>query len=253
MDHRSRINKYLNRELSDEEKQSLEEELLSNPELLAEMDFQRFIARNIAEKDEDHFRKKLSGVYLKYQKKKESTRKRKRQLWISGSLVSAVLIFLAMFFLFSEQEPVSGEELFRNYYKPFDQNITSRSTSGAFDKVELFQGVNEYLKGNYRSALTRLNSYILNTGETDPYALFYRGLSSLELGDYNSACSDLERFLEGDSYYLQEHAEWYLLLTYLMLKDAEKARELSGKLEGESHFYAKNIQELRKSLSSISR
>lgn len=249
MDSKTRIIKYLNGQLSEKDKQALEEELLNNPELLAEMDFQRFIAKNITERDEDHFRRKLSGVYMQYQKKKDRIRVRKRKLWISGFTVGVFLVILAGLFLFPLNDP-TGEELFRKYYLPFDQNVTSRSTAEAMVEPELILGIDDYLKGNYQSSLAQLNSYIGDRENVDPYALFYRGLSSLELGHYTSACADLELFLEGDLYFLQDHAEWYLLLTYLVLDDQEKAKNLAGKMEGGRHFHSKELKDIKKYFNS---
>lgn len=154
-------------------------------------------------------------------KKNSLGRKAKQRKIINYSSVAAIVILLittSVIFINLNKESVTKDYLRENY------------PEADFIRGELIQMEKElqsalvlYKNKKYDAAIVRLESYI----KKDPdniSAIHYLAACNLEKENYEEAVCYFKRVVEHNNNLYLDQAEWLLALTYIRMKEKEKAK-----------------------------
>ncbi|MDZ7742300.1 MAG: hypothetical protein U5Q03_11240 [Bacteroidota bacterium] len=124
------IEKYLAGKLEEKEQAEFEKKLKEDPEFRKLFDHLQNIKKSIAYKDRIEFLSKLEEAESRYFNKRTKKPKKPggKGLLLSLAAVTLLLISTALFLFFKEGQR-SGQELFNQYFSPYDQFIEYRSGS----------------------------------------------------------------------------------------------------------------------------
>jgi tetratricopeptide (TPR) repeat protein len=124
--------------------------------------------------------------------------------------------------------------LFDKYFTPYDDVVTVRSKR----KGILEDAMREYSSGNYGAAI-KLYKSILKDKPKDVYALFYCGISLLEVEKFTDAKSKFSKLLRIDENIFRDQTEWYLGLTYLKSNNVSEAMIIFNGINKDNREYRK--------------
>ena len=115
------------------------------------------------------------------------------------------------------------------------------------EKILIQEGLNAFYDKSYDKAIAALNPSV----NVIPAARFYRGLSFFEKKNYNKAIEDFESTERQitDNRELMYETRWYLALSYIKMKQSDKAITRLNLLANSKKYQVKAnniIQELSK-------
>lgn len=99
------------------------------------------------------------------------------------------------------------------------------------------QSISAFDKGLYRLSEEKF-SVVLGQYPDDVNALFYGGLSSFQLGNYNQAISWFKAVLSQPLSTFDEEAEYYLAMTLKANRNYKEANEMFRSIQAKKGFYA---------------
>jgi tetratricopeptide (TPR) repeat protein len=243
MNHINRVQRYLDGEMTEEERRLFEKDIQTDSVLAEEIELHRHIINTVSEHDEVRFRNKLKEAYKLYRGKEKISqipgfiKNPKYIVYIAGVLTIGV--FLLYFGLRKTQ--ISTEELFEIYYTKFSQDVQSRS-SKEDSEDNLYVGIYYYYTGDYQESYKRLT--LITEEETLATAEFYLGCTEVEMGNYGLAIDRFKDVLNLDFNYYQEHARWYLGLCYLKLNRKVEAIEVFQEFSQKKSYYTENAKKI---------
>lgn len=161
--------------------------------------------------------------------------------WLYAAAAVLFLLALSVFSLF--QSATTPEELFSQYYAPYHDVITSKST---VNNQELLNGLFYYNIGDYRQAINLFNQG-LQHNPNDHDLLFYLAGSHLAIGEYKRAIAIYE-LLHFVSLQYYSPVRWYLALSYLAGNKTAEASEMLESIRDEGGFYAEDAGEILRKL-----
>ncbi|MCF8304671.1 MAG: sigma-70 family RNA polymerase sigma factor [Bacteroidales bacterium] len=215
------IERYMQGDMSDEEKRDFENQLDANPEL--EREFQLETELNKALKDEDVilFRSKVIKTIEKHHQagKEEQPTKRMPVRTLAAAMI-ALLLMIGGGYFFTMSDSGSGSKLFSQYYTP-DEVTFPRAANY---ESHLIEGFLNYQQENYNKAANLFERVLEHEKKADPSVHFYYAISSIETDNFNKAINSLEYILKDKNNLYTEHAEWNLGLCYL--KKGEKVKAI---------------------------
>lgn len=240
------IEKYLSGELSDAEKDAFEKQLDMDESLRKELEVAVKARAAIYAKGIEE-RKEAFAERWQEQKQQEILQDKfhSRRRLIPYVAVAAAIVGLLLLFNFFRPDKVqlSNQELFAQYYEaPLAPSIRVEGAVSNFKKANaaFHQGKFEEAALLYTQAL-RDASFV----QKDE-ARFFGGISYLELGQGTKALELFEQ-LEGANY--QEMKNWYSVMAYLQLDQAENARAILTQItQNPQHFYREKAEELLQKL-----
>jgi len=106
----------------------------------------------------------------------------------------------------------------------------------------LDQSISAFDKGSYRLSEEKF-SVILGQYPDDVNALFYGGLSSFQIGNYNQAILWFQMVLNQPIKTFYEEAEFYLGMSHKAAKDYNAANEIFRRIKSKGGFYAQKASE----------
>lgn len=106
----------------------------------------------------------------------------------------------------------------------------------------LDQSISAFDKGSYRLSEEKF-SVILGQYPDDVNALFYGGLSSFQIGNYNQAILWFQTVLNQPIKTFYEEAEFYLGMSHKAAKDYKAANEIFRRIKSKGGFYAQKASE----------
>ncbi len=168
-------------------------------------------------------------------------------LKIAASVVLIVSAALA-FWLHSQRQPHTGEQLFAKFYQPYAIEVALRSDAIP-DEDLLTKALDAFNKGKFTMAASFFESLYQQTHHSGRENLrFFIGISYIEAGEFEKAKRALSGpALERDNLFYLE-AKWYLGLIYLRTDNKDMARETFEQLSREGW---PDQQELEDILSRI--
>ncbi len=243
------IDSYLNDELDEHAQSLLEDELLVNSGLAADLTFHREVDRAIMEKDVMALRASLRSISQKEQDRSSeklgvASPKRKNLLWYA---VASSVVLMFVFGSLVRHKTYTSQQLYSSYYQPY-KNGASVSRSAASASVnELNTALLEIDRGDYTGALKSLKS--ASAKEKDGFSVnFYSGVAYQELGEFRSAINSFSEVVRHGDNLLVEQSEWYIGLCYLRIEEREKAiAQLKG-IVSRNGFYHDQSSKLLKQL-----
>jgi tetratricopeptide (TPR) repeat protein len=159
-------------------------------------------------------------------------------------LVAAATI--GVFILIKTLNPSPNhEELYLKYYQPLEAFSTTTRSSNT--SVDLFSdAIGFYKEGQYKSA-TAIFSDLVAKEPSNIHYQFFKGISLLELGDFNQAIALLNKVVTNNQEFKKE-AQWYLGLSYLKTNNIEKAIACFKELSYSKGHYQTKANDLLKRL-----
>lgn len=174
---------------------------------------------------------------------KKPKKNRFRNMAIATVIAASVTIIIAVGILPTNMDP---DSLFEHYYEPFGASDFSQRGEGQEKYVDIAQGINYYVDGNYSQSIDQFDQ-LASDPTIQSEVQFFSALSYMGLGQYPDAQPMLESVLVSDSRY-QTETLWYLSLCYLKAGEFEQVNTLLGQLEQYDGLYQKDAQALLKKL-----
>jgi tetratricopeptide (TPR) repeat protein len=245
------IIKYFDGELDPKESEEIKVYLNSNKDLFEKYQLINEIELNLKDKETYILRNTINTIVENYHKmhhiRKNSEKIRslfpkiKRYYRIAAAFLILVVAVFTINHLLSKssQKP---KNLFTKYYEPYQKNISNRSAANHINTLQL--GFQAYKNKKYQTAI----SYFDKVLSMDSTVLFYKGIASIECGDYITALNSFIQ-LTGDStsqYNIQSH--WYIALTWLKLDQPANAKPHLNWLMKNNRFYGNKANALLKEI-----
>lgn len=232
-----RIEQYLLKNMKDSEREALEDELNSDPELKKLTEEKQVFIRGI----KAGFNAELKLKLQREDKRLNRRVKTRRLRYISGIAAILVIgIFSTVFLNTVKQDPI---KIYDKYYQAYP-NITmplSRSGENTVNPYYLYE------TGNLQAALTGFKVLIKDNPD-DVAALFYTGVIYMELADFDKAIEYLKRVIAEDSNKFTQPANWYISLAYIHSNNLETAVKYLDQLAKGDDIYGKNSKKILKKL-----
>jgi len=237
------IANYLYDDMSQEEREKFENDLLVNEELAKEYQIQsaanRYIESRIVLEEmqsdphlaeaeefvEDYFDTELTATKSVTGRTRTGSSWKKNLYWMGAVAAVFIGIITTVSVLFSEP----SDTLFHKYYTAFDEATMSVRGNDSDLSNEISKGIGAYSSGDYEKSVQIFQQ--LSTGHPDnPVIKFYLGLNHMALKQYKTAIIQFEDYLNTYEVFIPE-VKWYLGLCYLKSGDQENAILLLQDLE----------------------
>jgi tetratricopeptide (TPR) repeat protein len=222
MDLHELAERYVLSNLNPGEKEFIEEEMRINNELRKEVELLQGLSYAVQDQDLLDFRAMVQEEAAVYKISRKGIRMRKIFIRASAAAASIILV-AATFFVLSVQshKAINTGKIYSHYYSIYSSGLASRSGGGISEDL-YGKAVCQYLAKDFRSARTSFDSVLIQN-PADNKALFFSGISSMELKDYQIASARFEKIIQnGNSLYI-EQAEWYSGLALLAINDRKNA------------------------------
>lgn len=241
------IERYLDGDMGCDEEKWFAKELESNTWLQKEVQLHRNVNNVIGETDVAGLQHQLDDIHasLGFDKpaiaKTNAHSRRTRRMAAAGS-VAALVVAAGVFVFVSIFGDYSNEELFAEYYKPYDVHMNVRSGNEIIDKG-LSKAMELYEEKDYYNAL-RLFEQILKEDESRIGLNLYSGISQMEIEEYKGANRSFQRIIDNKTNLYIDQAEWYMAFCYLMTDNRQKAIEQFSAISAGDSYYSEKAGEI---------
>lgn len=246
------IDRYLHRELAEEELAAFELEMEDNPDLVAEVNLYQEIDSAIQESDVMSLRSRLDAINkdILGEKSKEGsfiTRIPRKKLAVAS--VAASLILLLGINGILKNNLTTTDSLYGKYYTTYPGTGISRAAGTGLDK-EISQALRQFNEKNYGESLI-LFSAILDQDADNPVGNFYSGMAYQETGQFEKAIASYQLVIKAGNNLFVNQAEWYSGLCYLQNDDRKHAISQFRKIAGSKGFYSEKALAILRKLKNI--
>ena len=233
------LQKYLDNELSEKELARFEHELNASPELLVDLDLYKEVDEAIADTEVLDFRSQLTD--LREETRKSETGKRvfrfTRPWHYAASAALALLVAIGLATVLGR--PLSNNDLFSKYMKPYELVLTNRSVDNQATTLWMNKAQEHFNNSDFESAIDCFEE-VLVVNSNKKEADFYIGVSYMEIDQHQEASESFSRVIElNDNLYIQK-AEWYLAGCLLAMDETDHARRKLAKIADSSNHYYKD-------------
>ena len=252
------IEDYLNGTLSDKDIKAFLSRLESDDAFKAQFEFEKQLFENFNEEawsyadrnnpkvkayksalDSPEFselKQNIVEVSKNYSKNSSKSNSSRNLLYYVAAAVIAV--FIAFQFMFNQ--PQTGKELYYAYVAMDDlPGFVTRSDSTETRAIK----AQELFKEKQYSASIPLFQDLLRSNPNDGRLYLYLGVAQAETEDYDQALKVFDRLISSDLVDA-EKGYWYKALTYLKMKENDKALALLQNIKTEGLFNAEKAGEL---------
>ena len=224
-----KIEKYLNKELSGEEQQKMEELIAQDSALKKEVSLHRDLSAFLSDTKGIELEGKLSLIGAEYAAKyKQNKQSRRWTAWMAA----ASLLFVLAFGWWYNQSGVNSEQLFAAHYETYISDELERSNSTALSNP-MERGLDAYIKEDYKAAVRELEGAIQAADAPDnshATILFHLAMSSFELQSYEAAKDYLNQLVGLKEGTYTQQAYWYLALIHLKEGNVERSEHFLQQL-----------------------
>ncbi|KPK84095.1 MAG: hypothetical protein AMS27_10915 [Bacteroides sp. SM23_62_1] len=217
------------------ENEEIEDEIDKETEKLSTDDISEFGKENrdLSDSDLDDFKEILKEAENSYFHHSKSRYKEIRIIWYASAAVLIIALSTASF-LFVRESQQRKADLFAYYYEPYiksDQIFELTRTNDDF-----YYAIKVFEAGDFSRA-TLLFRNLSDSSELQVYALFYDGLTSIELGRWEDAIHSFQQAIGCGESQMDASIRWYLGLCYLRIDDDESAKKQFEVLSSEKNPY----------------
>jgi tetratricopeptide (TPR) repeat protein len=240
------LQKYLDNELSEKELARFEQELNASPDLLVDLDLYKEVDEAIADTEVLDFRAQLTD--LREETRRSETGRRvfrfTRPWHYAASAALALLVAIGLATVLGR--PLSNNDLFAKYMKPYELVLTNRSADTEATQQWLDRGGNYFLQGEFEKAIECFDEVLfLNAEKVE--ADFYMGMSYMEIEQHKNASESFIRVIEQNDNLFIQKAEWFLAGCLLAMDETDRARRQLAMIASSSeHFYSKDAAKILK-------
>lgn len=254
------IERFLKDLLPKEEKEQVLHRIKTDNAFKDKVDFERELFESLDEDDWhfiEHYNKEQVEDYTSILRSKElkdlkeelkRVNEKQKELEVSSKhinwkriLVSSAAILAIMFSVYMfTNDNVSSQDLYVEYFDVSElPSLVSRDDSNnQLAKAQLL-----FEDANYNDALQLLNKEATNKDNVNGSLLIYKGVSEMQLGNFNDAKSTFDSLINSD-FLDAEKGYWYKALLYLKQDDKEMARQILEGVVAQSYFNTENAKML---------
>lgn len=231
-----KIEGYLNDELTEDEMDLFESELIKNKNLTQEVDLVKHINFALQEKEIMQLRNTLREIAKAQEKENQNERSitgrvKSRKIAISAVAASLILAMGVTGLL----RYTADDNIYQNFHSPYETAGISRSSNSSSDQT-FAMALEKYNSKDYQSALDLLQEVIAKD-QNNTASHFYSGVSLQELGKYKNAIEEYQIVVIDKDNLFIEQAEWYIGLCLIQTKEDQKAIEQFRKIAKGKGFY----------------
>jgi tetratricopeptide (TPR) repeat protein len=237
------IERYLDNELSTDEKVRFESRLRNEAGLAEELHLQRQLREGLRAAGRGRLLDMLAAedrqmdeYHPPAQVIRFDDATRQRFYWAAAAIL---LLLVPLYLILGPGR--RDDKLFAAYFKPY-QGVSVQA--GA----PLAQAMQEYQQRDYAQALPILER-LLGEGSAEDTTLFFKGNASLALEQTPGAISSFRQIIANPKHPFYREAQWYLALAYLQDGSADEAKtQLQSFSSDASHPHHEEATELLKKL-----
>jgi hypothetical protein len=237
------IEKFINNELSNEERVLLNERR-KDPAFSKELKLHQDTGDAIKE-----YHSKTLRTELKQRVKEipvSDLRARRRSIFMYWAAASVMVCAIAGYFILRSGSS-SDKNLFDSYFKAFPATIITRGNDDESSDAAL----KKYEKGDYEGAALIIQPLIekeKNIEEKHKLKLLL-GNCWLKLNETHKAKKCFKEIMEDSDTQFRQHGEWYFALSLLKNKQRDSSQLILDKIIHSNSIYARQADDLSKKLS----
>jgi tetratricopeptide (TPR) repeat protein len=214
--------------LNDEDLQSFESKLNSDPEFKKEVELHRAVIHGVKE----FFQEKTLNHFADLEKQAalSTPDKRVKVISLSYKILAFAASVVLILWIWNPFYSVNGEELFATYYTSYlnyDENVEdSLNRSDNYKKAFFAYEQKKYKDACSLFELTGKVYQARTPEDIDNEAVieFYWGMSLLELDKLQDALLHLQKSVNADKHRYSDNANWYMALILIRLGNYDEAR-----------------------------
>lgn len=237
------IERYLDGEMTIEERIWFEQELKVDEQLALEFRLEIQIHEALSQEDIIDFLGKLqkASSQIKGERKPHVVPLYRRTARVAA--IITLLISLSGILYLTLPRDYSSEKLFEHYYSYQRNEGVTRSGN-----TNLVEAVLRFQSGDFNGAVSMFD-VILTEDSSNIAVQFYNGIAHIELQNYDEAIASFEYIIGHNQNLYVDHAEWYLGLCYLRMNEEEKAvAQFQSIAENNGNYHAGEAMDLLKKL-----
>ena len=242
LDYNDFIERYLQGEMTPEEKMWFEKEIEGNMALYEEVKLRRQVDLVLSDKELVELKAQLEQIHMEIHEVTEKGRGAIRKIYHRVYYAAGALVMLIIGFSFyMYNRDFSNNKIIEAYYQPASANTTFRS--GSAENDQLAKAMDYYKNHEYESAITLFED-ILSKDPTKIGLNLYSGISHMEVKEYNAANESFQTIIQNQPNPFVESAKWYLGMCYIMTNKREKAAEQFKALADNKGFYQQDAKRI---------
>lgn len=236
------IEQYLNNELSESERQELENQLATDHNLSNEFERRQTAHKMIDFMVTENLRKQLRDLEAD-ETKVVPLSTRSRRMYALAIAACVIILIGAFFFIIPSGQNLSNAQLALNLYEA--PAFTVRGTEGQTIQANIAQGVEALSNKNYDLAITTLEQV---TPDNDYYTMarYYLGHANFLNRNFQLAANNFEDVIKRNDIRYVEDAQWFQLLSCLGQNNDCKDL-LTHITQNQRHLYHSQALEIEKS------
>ncbi len=241
------IEKFISNELEGEKLDWFQDQLRNNKDFVAQYILHIDINAAIKEDDIMHLRKRLDEIYNSFVQTEQKVIKISRIKQFSAAALILVLIGIAGLIFILKDKSLSNEELFADYYSPYETIINVRSADNEIEKL-ISDAFELYEQKKYKEASIKFDE-ILTQDPDNTFINFYSAISDLEIGNVNVASKKFQSIINDRDNLFVQQSEWYLSLCHIKQNQTDEAVKILKRIIEREGYYKKQAENLLAEIS----
>lgn len=241
------IERYLDNEMSDEERNWFEKELHGNQWLQGELTIRSKANTYAGDKEVLDFRMKLQAAESRHRKLIPAGQKIRKKAVQHAALFTGLIFLGSLFFVIPADRNNTVKRITATLSN-VDPVITTRSNNPTVNNSSWDMAVDLYNSGNYLAAVTWFEKIVTEEGNEDVKSSFMLGVSKMKIEQYKEAVKPFEKVVSHNDNLFIEDAMWYLGVCYLNINEDQKAKTIFESIADSGSRYNKMA---RKSLRKL--
>lgn len=238
----ARIEKYLDGQMSDEERADFEKNISEDPVLKEELQLHREMRLFVAKREGRlRLEQQLQQIGAEYFPQHSQTGKAPgkrtpllRRYWAIMAVAASFALLITAYFLF--RTPL---------YDQFATHPPLALVEKSANQEQLqYEAETAFNSQNYAQAEALLEQLLQNRPDDDLIRI-YLGIAKMEMGKIQEARELFTQVASKDPS-IQDFAQWNLILSYLKTGDKERCRELARRFSPDSPYFEKAQRLLKK-------
>jgi tetratricopeptide (TPR) repeat protein len=250
--------RYLDGDLSDNERQQIDDRLKIDPSFSGKLDLIKDVDNILGDKELSSFEQRLSEIEKRYRNKESleeplPTYEKPIPVYNTSKFnirrIAAVIAILVAFTFsviwIKNTFWESKNDLFATYYQKMPADFGTRSEESTDN--EFIRAIKLYNQNNYKEAIIAFER-VLKKDPSNNAAKLFLGISYTETRQYKNAANQFTNIIQGKDPIFEEHASWYLSLCYLKTNNPGLAKNILQILVNTNSFYKDKASDLLKKL-----
>ncbi|MCS7036437.1 MAG: tetratricopeptide repeat protein [Saprospiraceae bacterium] len=241
-DETARIEKYLDGQMSAEERADFEKEISETPTLKEELQLHREMRLFLAKRDRRlQLEQQLQQIETEHFPQHSQAGKTARRLmpvfrrnWAIMAVAASLALLIAAYFLFST-----------SLYDQFAVHPPLALVEKSATQQQLQYEAETAFNGQHYEQAEALLDQLLRNQPDDDLLRIYLGIAKMEVGKIQEARA-LFMEVTAEDPAIRDFAQWNLVLSYLKTGDKERCRDLARRFSPDSPYFEKAQKLLKK-------